>query len=320
MSRLHYHGKCLDWRRSACTASTDSKSKKTWWDWTTQTHYVHCQLGYIPFSGDLVALVGCLGRNDTSIMSHSLSKLASYKAKNLILDWIANLSLARTWNVGQEVHGSVTVSLALNIRAVSQYPTLHNADLRCARTSMICQQMLQLCYVLVCLYLICWQKNSISLRLTLLPNGIGKYAVMELSYQYVQDSPVHQNIDHRPPKAMALSQLIEPYLTFGHKYSLSQRRSHCQMRLVNMLRLICHNATRDMWWGLSGAPGLRSYASISCGIATNQRAGVSYSDTATQYLLDWLCCLMGLTNVQCSTWRNQSHDRCQGFRGVPESG
>jgi len=102
-------------------------------------------------------------------MSHSLWMLASYKSKNIILDWIVCFSCARTAIRGQETPGRESCSWAMNTWSVSQYPTLCNADLESARTSIICQQKLQLCYKYVSQCLIFWQKYSISSRLTLLP-------------------------------------------------------------------------------------------------------------------------------------------------------
>jgi len=47
-----------------------------------------------------VAVEVCLCWNDTSIMSSSLPKLASYKSNNGNLDWIVDLRCALTWIVG----------------------------------------------------------------------------------------------------------------------------------------------------------------------------------------------------------------------------
>jgi len=87
MSRLHLKVKCLDW--FVCTVSTNSKSKKTWWEWSKQ-NYTKCTMycKYISFGGVFVALEEWLGWNDTSIMTHSLSKLASYISKKFMLDRI----------------------------------------------------------------------------------------------------------------------------------------------------------------------------------------------------------------------------------------
>jgi len=46
--------------------------------------------------------------------------------------------------------------------------------------SIICQQMLRRCYESASRYLILWHSNSISPRLRLLPNGIHKYAGLDL--------------------------------------------------------------------------------------------------------------------------------------------
>jgi len=146
MSCLHLNVKCLDRWQSVCTSSTDSKSKNTWWEWRKLKYTVHYRLGYMRFGGVFVAREACLGWNDAFIMSRSLSKLASYKSKNIILDWMVDISCARNSIRGQEIPGRESCSLAMNTWAVSQYPTQCDADLEPARTSMICQQKLQLCY------------------------------------------------------------------------------------------------------------------------------------------------------------------------------
>jgi len=51
----------------------------------------------------LVTVEACLGWNDISIMSHSLSKLAYDKSKNIILDWIEDLSCPWTRIIGQDI-------------------------------------------------------------------------------------------------------------------------------------------------------------------------------------------------------------------------
>jgi len=83
------------------------------------------------------------------------------------------------------------------------------------------------------------------------------------------------------------------------------------MRFANMLHWIYLNITRDICWGFSGAPGLRSYASKCFSSATNPRAGVSYSHTATQYRLDWLYCQMGLAKMQHLIYCNETYDRTE---------
>jgi len=85
----------------------------------------------------IVAFDTCLGWNDTCIMRCSLSKLASDKSKNVILDWIADLSCAQTSIIGQDKPSSTSCSVAVNTQRVSQSPTRGDVDLMCARTSMI---------------------------------------------------------------------------------------------------------------------------------------------------------------------------------------
>jgi hypothetical protein len=175
MSCLHLNVKFLDWWWSVCTASTDSKSKNIWWEWS-------------------VAIEACLGWYEASIMSRSLSTLTSYKSKNIILDWMGDFGCARTSIRGQETLSRERCSIARNIWAVSQYPTHCNADLESARTSMICQDKLQLCYKWVNQCLIFWQKYSISPRLTLLPLGLAN----------MQWSISHMDMDSRLPSAPEL--------------------------------------------------------------------------------------------------------------------
>jgi len=162
------------------------------------------------FGGVFVTLKACLGRNDTSIMIRSMSSLATYKSKNIILDWMVDFSCARTAIKDQELLGRESCRWAMNTWAVTQYSTLCDADLESAQTSMICQQKQHLCYKQVSQCLIFWQKYSTSPRLTWL-----------------------------------------------------------LLWLANMQWLIGH---MDMDWSHSGAPGLQSNASKSCGFASNNRA------------------------------------------------
>jgi len=127
MSRLHLNMKCLDRWQSVCTVYTDSKSKKRWWEWSKLQYNVHYRVAFMHFVGLFVTLEACLGWNDTVIMSCSLSKLASYKSKNLNLDWIADLSCIWTSIKGWEMSGSESYSLAMNTRAMSPYLTLLDA-------------------------------------------------------------------------------------------------------------------------------------------------------------------------------------------------
>jgi len=171
------------------------------------------------FTGLLVALEACLGWNDTSIMTRSLSKLASYISKKLILDRIKDLSCAWCSIIGQENPSSESCIWAKNTQALSELLTLWDVDQRCARTSMICQQTLRLCHKEVSQCLILWHKYSISTGPFWLPNGIGEYAVLDLSHRYAQDFLVNLNFDHMCATAPALPQISELYLILRHKYS-----------------------------------------------------------------------------------------------------
>jgi len=124
MSHLHLTVKCLARWQDVCTASTESKSKKTWWEWCKLIYNVQYGMEYMHIGGLFVTLEECLGRNDTSIISGSLSMLASYKSKNLILHWIAYHTCSWTWILGQEIPVSEGCSCALNTQAMSPYLTL----------------------------------------------------------------------------------------------------------------------------------------------------------------------------------------------------
>ena len=198
------------------TACTNSESKETWWEWS-KLNYTKCTTycKYMLFGGYFVALEACLHWNDTSIMICSLSKLASDISKKLILDRIEDLSCAWSSIMGQENPASEDCIWAGKSWAMSQHPTLWDAGPRCAITSMIWQQELRLCHENVSPCLIVWHKYSISPSLFWLPNGIGEYAVLDLSQQYAQDSPVHWNFNHRPASAAAMPQIS------WHRYSIS---------------------------------------------------------------------------------------------------
>jgi hypothetical protein len=99
-------------------------------------------------------------------------------------------------------------------------------------------------------------------------------------------------------------------------------------------RLDCLLAKLD--WQISGAGSvitrLKTYADNSpVHLNLNQMAakaaalpgishvGVSYSDTAIQYRHDILYCQIGLPNLQCVIYRNETHGIWPGFSGAPES-
>ena len=131
--------------------------------------------------------------------------------------------------------------------------------------------------------------------------------------------PVHLNIDQMPPNAAGMPRISELCLIFSPKYSISPIVSQCQMGVANVLCWSCHSATQAICRGFSGAPEFRSDASKCCGIAMNLRAGLLYSDTATQSRLAWHYCQMELANIQGLICRHKTHHRSRGFPGVPES-
>ena len=102
--------------------------------------------------------------------------------------------------------------------------------------------------------------------------------------------------------------------------SILPRQSPCQIGLANKRCWICHNVTQNVCRSFSGAPELESNGSRSCGFARNQPVGVSYSDTAIQYHHDLLYCQIGLPNLWCAIYLNETHDIWPVFSGAPESG
>jgi len=137
---------------------------------------------------------------------------------------------------------------------------------------------------------------------------------------WTRSFPVHLNFDQTPAKAVGLPRISEPCLILYLKYSIFPRVSQCQMGLANVLCWSCHNVTQAICRRFSGAPELRSYASKCRSIAVNLWAGISYSDTATQYRLLWHYCQMGLANMQGLICGHETHDRSLGYPGVHESG
>ena len=135
-----------------------------------------------------------------------------------------------------------------------------------------------------------------------------------------KDSPVHLNFEHMPAIDAGLPRISEPHLKFRHKNS--------QYRVESLL------AKLDLQ--ISGAGSvitqLKTYANNSpVHLNLNQMAakaaalpgimpvGVSYSDTAIQYRHDLLYCQIGLPNLQCAIYLNETHDIWPAFSGAPES-
>ena len=150
MSHLHLNVQCLERWQSVCTASTDSKSKKTWWEWSKLKYKVRYEVGNLCFGGVLSQLRRTWPGMRHSQWVASLPKLTSLKSKHVILDWIADLSCAWTsiirQIIGQDIPSSERSSFTMNTRAMSQTPRPGHADLRCARTTMIFLHKLQCCH------------------------------------------------------------------------------------------------------------------------------------------------------------------------------
>jgi len=126
---------------------------------------------------------------------------------------------------------------------------------------------------------------------------------------------VHINIDQKPAKAEALPRISVLCLISWPTDSISPTVSQCQMRLANVQSWIRYITSQDICWELSGAPEVRSYASKCCGITVNPWTGVLYSDTATQYGINWLYCQMGSTNMQHLICCDKTHHRSREFHG-----
>jgi len=100
--------------------------------------------------------------------------------ENLIHDLIADRRCSWSYTLGNEIPPSNPGTKAIIQCAVSHHLTLWDADLRCSWTSSICQQKLWLwnryvsCIIFQRRYWLTW-------RLYWLPNGIGIYALCDLS-------------------------------------------------------------------------------------------------------------------------------------------
>ena len=91
-----------------------------------------------------------------------------------------------------------------------EYPSCVSASNSLGCGSEVCQNFNDMPANAAALPQISWHRYSILPSLFWLPNGIGEYAVLDLSWRYAQDSPVHQNFNHRPAKAAALPRISEP--------------------------------------------------------------------------------------------------------------
>ena len=101
--------------------------------------------------------------------------------------------------------------------------------------------------------------------------------------------------------------------------SILPGESPCPIGLANKRCWISHNTTQNVCRWFSGYPDLESNGSKSCGFARNQPVGVSYSDTPIRYRYHLLYCQIGLPNLQCTIYLNETHDIWPGISGAPES-
>lgn len=108
------------------------------------------------------------------------------------------------------MHSSDSSSLVMNMRTITCHLTLWDADRWWFWPSIIGQQKVVLRNELASLCHVSWPTHSISCTLYLMPSGIGKYAVLDVSKWYAQHSPVHLNFNQMWMKAAALLQISEP--------------------------------------------------------------------------------------------------------------
>ena len=158
-----------------------------------------------------------------------------------------------------------------------------------------------------------------SCRLCWLWNEIGNYAVTVITI-CAQDSMVNLNLDHMPGIPAELPWIREWLLKIWQKTSILPRQSPWQIGLANNRCWICHEATQNVCPWFSCAPKLQSYGSEMCGFDGNLRAGVAYSNTAIQYRPDFVCCQLGLPNLQWAIYLNETQNRWPELSVVPESG
>jgi hypothetical protein len=119
-----------------------------------------------------------------------------------------------------------------------------------------------------------------------------------------QDTTLHLNLDYMPALAVGLPGISEPCLIFSHKYSISLRKSACEIGFANNWYWICYNTTQKICWWISGGPELPSDGRTSCGLAQNLSAGVSYSDIAIQYHHEFTYCEIWLPNLHNMIYLN----------------
>jgi hypothetical protein len=171
----------------------------------------------------------------------------------------------------------------------------------------------------------CIQVISVSSILSALPKSF-RYTQVFLVYSsssgvlksvwHTQVFPVYLNFDQIPAQVAALPLLNKPYLIFWLKYSISPRVSQWPMQLANMGCWICHNPTEEKCGIFSVALDLRLYVWKCCSIAINPDAGISDSDTTTQYCTHSIYSQMELVNMRYLISCNESNNRSRGFPSI----
>jgi hypothetical protein len=115
---------------SACTRSTNSKSKKTWWEWSEPKYRkwtTYCE--YMHNSGLFVALKACLGWNDNIyndlqlvqvgfIHIHGAQSGQDWRSQLwMIFDHRPGKPQLRKWHLSQEYPSCVPASYSLGCRS-----------------------------------------------------------------------------------------------------------------------------------------------------------------------------------------------------------
>jgi len=132
MNCLHLMVKCLD--RSVCTGSTDSKSKKTWWEWS-KLKYRNCTTyyKYMHFGGLFVALEAYLGWNDDIHNDSQLVKVGFIHMQEAHSgqDWSSQLWMILNHRPGKHRQQKRHLS--------QEYPSCVSASDSLGRWSEVCQ-------------------------------------------------------------------------------------------------------------------------------------------------------------------------------------
>jgi len=115
MSRLHLNVQCLERCQSVCTASTNSKPKRTWWKWSKVKYTVHYEVGNMCFGGLLSQL-----RHAWAGMTHS--------------QWVAACQSWPHWNPRMTFWAGLQISVVPELQSLAKlkartYPAATGAAL-----------------------------------------------------------------------------------------------------------------------------------------------------------------------------------------------